>query len=156
MVFSWWRILQNWCTLRFSDDRGNRSQDCCRHRVCFHSHAHEVKNCRHKKVNASCFLAHPTWLSTGWSLLQQLAPFDRDDLLPTPSRIFVGCLKFELRYDTAFALQNRILALVQNGDEQLFAFRATSLWTPHSGRAFLLSDAPALRFPKSDRDFLGG
>ena len=45
----------------------------------------------------------------GWRVLRSAAQYDRDSLLPAPSTNCNGCLPSELRYDTAFAMQDRVL-----------------------------------------------
>ena len=62
----------------------------------------------------------------------------------------------ELRYDAAFAMQNRVLRTLPLDGVPVFHSSSTRFWTPHSGRTFLPNDRAALGFPKSDRDFLGG
>ena len=61
----------------------------------------DVKDVAFRMVHISscCFLSAPSWLSTGWALLQSLADFPRDFLLPAPSSNCSGCLQKELRYD---------------------------------------------------------
>ena len=94
-------------------------------------------------------------MQTGFSLLQHLAPFLRDYLLPLPAANLEGAITREMRYETGYGLQNRVLLHLRDGESQLHILGTTQLWTPHSGRAFLPS-ATASGFEKSDRDFLGG
>ena len=60
-----------------------------------------------------------------------------------------------MRYVTAYALQNRVLALARDGKEKLFKIAITNYWTPHSGRCFLPSVTATLKHEKTQRDFLG-
>ena len=107
-------------------------------------------------VHGPAFLTAPDWLRVGWDLLRQIADFPRDYLLPSPSSCLRGCLRSELRYETGSAVFYRTLCLVQlPGDIRLPSFVA-HYWTPHSGRAFLLSCTSALKVEKTTRDFLGG
>ena len=85
-----------------------------------------------------------------------MAPFERDYLLPSPTENYMQCIQKEMRYDTAYALQNRVLTLARSGNEKLFKVAITNYWTTHSGRCFLPSATAALKYEKSQRDFLGG
>ena len=103
-------------------------------------------------MDPCCFFIHPTWLT----LLQKLAPHDRDYLLPSPATALAGCSRTEIRYDTAYALQGRLMYLLRDADGHFLTRSAPHFWTPHSGRNFLPSAASALDFDKSGRDYLGG
>ena len=52
-------------------------------------------------VSQNCFVKRSEWLSCGWALLKQHADYPRDYLLPMPSGNYKGCVRRELRYDTA-------------------------------------------------------
>ena len=95
-------------------------------------------------------------MQTGFSLLQQLALFPRDNLLPSPATNLTGAIPKEMRYETGYGLQNRVLLHLGDGKERLHIPGTTQFWTPHSGRAFLPSATALLGFDKTDRDFLGG
>ena len=82
--------------------------------------------------------------------------FDRDYLIPSPTTNCNGCLSSELRYDTAYAVQNRVLYFLRKEGTPVFTRVSTSFWTPHSARAFLPSCTKALGVPKEERDYLGG
>ena len=66
------------------------------------------------------------------------------------------CVQKEMRYDTGYALHNRVLVLARSGTEKLFKVAITNYWTPHSGRCFLPSSTAALKYEKSQLYFLGG
>ena len=166
-VYSWWMLLQNWATLRFSDHRGLNPSEVVFREGSFH--ARQARLTRSKTigqdktitskplvVDASCFLSHREWLTKGWSLLQGMANFPRDYLMPAPASHCQSCRKLELRYDAAFAIQNRVLRTLAWDGVPVFHSSSTRFWTPHSGRTFLPSGTAALGFPKSERDFLGG
>ena len=106
--------------------------------------------------DACCFLSHREWLTRGWSLLHGMANFPRDCFMPAPASHCQSCRKLELRYDAAFAMQNRVLRMLARNGFPVFHSSSTRFWTPHSGRTFLPSGTAALGFPKSERDFLGG
>ena len=109
------------------------------------------------RVDASSFISSPQWLSAGWQILNELAPFQRDHLLPAPAGAYDSCLRMELRYVLGYAIQNRLLAsLVDSKGAKVLTAEATVFWTPHSGRSFLLSCTAALGFPREERDYFGG
>ena len=51
-------------------------------------------------VHGLAFITVTNWLRTGWDLLKNMADFQRDFLLPTPSSCLKCCLRSELRHDT--------------------------------------------------------
>ena len=73
-----------------------------------------------------------------------------------PSGNLKGCVHRELRYDTAYALQRRVMEVLTTGQERVFSQGVGHYWTPHSGRNFIPSAAAALNIKKTDRDMLGG
>ena len=150
-VYSWWILLQCWGTLRLglSPDtaRLTRSKTIgSDKRVTF----------RLVAVSSHCFVAESSWLPVGWSLLKSKADYRRDYILPAPASGYKGCVRRELRYEAASAVQTRIFLTLHVGGELLFRHRAAKYWTPHSPRNFLPSAAAALNVPKADRDMLGG
>ena len=107
-------------------------------------------------ISERCYIRKQDWLSCGWRLLTTRADFQRDYLLPMPSGNLRGCVHRELRYDTAYALQRRVMEVLTTGQERVFGHGVGHYWTPHSGRNFLPSAAAALNIEKTDRDMLGG
>ena len=64
-------------------------------------------------------------------------------------------MRRELSYDTACALQKRVMDVLVSDGQKLFAHgtgRTGHFWSPH----FFPSAAPALNVDKKDRDMLGG
>ena len=104
-------------------------------------------------IDACCFFSRRDWLTKGWSLLQGMANFPRDYLMPLHH---IASRKMELRYGAAFAMQNRVLRTLALDIVPVFHSSSTRFRTPHSGLTFLPSATAALGFPKSERDFLGG
>ena len=84
-------------------------------------------------------------------MLTSIADFQRDYLLPAPATNYQGCLRREIRYDTAFAIQRKVLSSQKIGGEGPLQF-----WTPHSGRTFMPSATAALGIEKGERNYLGG
>ena len=81
---------------------------------------------------ASCWSIVVVFFFGSWSVLRKLAAFDRDYLLPTPSRL-ADAWKCNKMLD--FSVQSRILTVLRVGDDDLFNFTVTLLWTPHSPSA---------------------
>ena len=163
-VYSWWMLVQNYATLRFSDHRGLNPGEVTFREGSFHAHLTRSKTIGQDKtitskplvIDACCFFSHRAWLTRGWSLLQGMANFPRDYLMPAPASHCQSCRKLELRYDASFAMKNRVLRMLARNGVPVFHSSSTRFWTPHSGRTFLPSATAALGFLKSERDFLGG
>ena len=64
--------------------------------------------------------------------------------------------KIELKYDTGFSMQHRIISLLLLEGSALVPPQLTGFWTLHSGRAFMPSGCAALQFPRDQRNYLGG
>ena len=105
-------------TLRFDDHRGIKPED-----VSFVGGSMTALLTRSKTlgsdravysrrvhINSCCFLKKREWLE-GWRVLRTSADYERDYLLPAPSTNCNGCLRGELRYKSAFAMQNRVFAI---------------------------------------------
>ena len=107
-------------------------------------------------VSEHCYVRKQNWLSSGWQVISQKADFPRDYPLWMPSGNLKGCLQRELRYDTAYALQRRVMDVLASDGQKLFTHGVGHFWSPHSGRNFLPSAAGAINVDKCDRDMLGG
>ena len=106
-------------------------------------------------IDASCFIERKEWLHEGWRVLCTAADFHQDYLLPSPTTNCNGCHPSELRYDTAYAMQNRVLYSLQKEGNAVFSRVSTSFWTPHSARAFLPSCTKVLGVAKEERRLFG-
>ena len=163
-VFSWWLLVQNWATLRFSDHTEILPSSVKIDVTGFSAQLTRSKTLGDDRTVASrplvidrcCYLAVAGWMQEGWRLLKDMADYPRDYLIPFPSSNLHGCRRRELSFDTASAMQNRVLRMVKSNDEFLFCPSATRFWTPHSNRTFMPSATATLGFEKSVRDFLGG
>ena len=90
-VYSWWMLVQKWATPRFSDHRGLNPGEV--REGSFHARLTRSKTIGQDKtitskplvIDACCFLSHREWLTRGWSLLQGMANFPRDYLMPAPA-----------------------------------------------------------------------
>ena len=163
-VYAWWMLVQSWGTLRLSDHHGISPNSVTVSSSCFSAVLTRSKTIGADKsirsrpvtIASCCYFTEPTWLQAGFSLLQQLAPFTRDYLLPSPASSLAGAITTEMRYETGYGLQNRVLLHLQSEGEQLHVPGTTQFWTIHSGRAFLPFATALLGLEKSDRDYLGG
>ena len=164
-VYAWWLLLQCWATLRFSDHRGLIPDEgfevkgnmlSTRLQRSKTIGSDKTVTSRSVVVSPACFAKRAQWLSCGWALLKQHADYPRDYLLPMPSGNYKGCVRRELRYDTAHALQVKVLQSLRTRGEPLLSPQTAQYRTPHSGRNFLVSAASAIGVPKPDRDMLGG
>ena len=82
-------------------------------------------------MHACCFVNLQSWIQVGWNLLQTMANYGRDYLMPAPSTSLSGCSRRELTFVTAFARLNRILRLVKLQGHKVFHHAVTEHWTPH-------------------------
>ena len=87
-------------------------------------------------------------MSTGLELRREMADFPAGRLAPGSDIELSGCLRVELRYDTGFAIQGRILEVLEIDGQRPFKLPGASVWTPHSGRSFMPSSTAAFRVPK--------
>ena len=131
-----WLLIQNWATLRFSDHRLILPSSVKIDETGFSAQLARLKTLGSDRTVASrplvidrcCFLAVAGRMQEGWRFLTDVADYPRDYLIPFPSSNGHGCGRRELSYDTASAMQNRVLRMVRLGDEPLFcAFRHTVL-----------------------------
>ena len=66
--------------------------------------------------------------------------------MSAPSSSLTGCTRTEVRYDTAFAMQNRIFNILCIGKNRLPTCPVSSLWTLHTSRTFMQSCKAAFWF----------
>ena len=141
-MYAWWVLIQNWGTLRFSDHRGIDPSSVVITKAGFSAILSRSKTIGTDKsigsrpltIAACCYISVPTWMQEGFTLLQQ----------PSPATDLSGAITKEMRYETGYGLQNRVLLQLNVDEERLHIPGTTQFWTPHSGRAFLPS-ATALR-----------
>ena len=122
-LHSWRTLLQNWATLRFDDHRGIEFASVRVSQLRLQARLTRSKTTGSDKtvlgrpvvVDSICFVSEPRWLEAGWKVMKQIADFERDYLVPAPSRNFRGARRMELRCDAGFAIQNRVLSLTTCG-----------------------------------------
>ena len=66
--------------------------------------------------------------------------------MSAPSSSLTGCTRTEVRYDTAFAMQNRIFNILCIGKNRLPTYPVSSLWTLHTSQTFMQSCKAAFWF----------
>ena len=89
------------------------------------------------------------------NLLQAKAPYGRDYILPAPTKNYKGVQCKELRNDTAFAVQTRLLRSLSFRGSRLVNVTFTHFCTPHSGRFFLPTAASVLEVSTQDKNVMG-
>ena len=108
-------------------------------------------------VGKDSFLCNPDWLHKGFKLLQQLAPFERDYLLPRGSRDLTGVAKQMARYEDASGAGAAVLRDLDKADMsgKLLLPEFATFWTEHSERNLLSSVLVFMDVEKSKRDLVG-
>ena len=133
-AFAWWLLIQSWATLSFSDHRGIVPNSVKIDETGLSAQLTRSKTLGADRTVASpplvidrcCYLAVTGWMQEGWRVLKDVADYPpRDYLNPFPSSNGHGCKRRELSYETASAMQNRVLRMVKLGDEPLFCPSAT-------------------------------
>ena len=123
-VYSRWTLVQTWGTLRCSDHRGVHLNDVRMVEATFSTKLTRSKTkgldkdvtCRPTVIDSFCYWTESRWMHAGWTLLKELAAFPRDYLMPAPTTNYQEFLKIELRYDTVYVIQNRVLMALIGAD----------------------------------------
>ena len=128
--------------LRFNDHRGLSPSDIRVSASEFRSRFTRSKKKSLSKpvvVDSTCYVGEATQMIEGCKLLNRLTPHTRDYLITKPSTNLQGCTCSEMRFGTAYAPLNCLLAVLKARGEVLSEFPMTVFWTPHSGRASMPS-----------------
>ena len=163
-LFSWWMILQCWCTLmflKFRDHRGVSPTSVTIQGTSLSATlnwsktigADKTTRSRQLTVESNCHIHHSDWLSIGWLIA---APFSRDFFLPGPAKALTGCTKAELRLDAACAMQSRLMYILPAYDGILFTQCVPRFGHNIRTEIFYPAHLLALGFSKADRDVLSG
>ena len=139
-LYSWWMILQCWCTLRFCDHRGSSPASATVQGSSLPATLSWSKTVGADSSRRSgplvkgpcCYIHHAGWPSTGWRLLSESTLFTRDNFLPGPSKALAGRTKTEVRHDAACAIQSRVMRI---HPASLHLVCTTVLVTPSSSSA---------------------
>ena len=127
-LYAWFYLLQTWCSLRFDDHRGLepgllRNTETSLTGVLTRSKTHGPdKRIQRKPIflDKSCWFAVKNWCDVGFNLLQELAPYDRDCLLPSPGHNHAGIREAEMSHDAGLATTTSLhRGLVANGQQLL-------------------------------------
>ena len=106
-------------------------------------------------LDKSCWCAVKNWCDVGFNLLQELAPNERDYLLPSPGPNYGGIREAEKSHDAGLATTSSLhRGLVAEG-QQLLDPALCVYWTPHSPRSFMATCCAALGVAKAERNVLG-
>ena len=101
-------------------------------------------------VHPCCYMSKSGWILEGWAVLKTAADCGGEYPLPSPATHCNGCLRSELRYDSVFALQNRVLHSLQVDKFPIIPRTSTTFWTPHSCPSATMS-----LVPREELDCLG-
>ena len=164
-AYAWWQLMAAWASLRFDDHRGLApSGISLRDGRFFGALARSKTTGPGKKVltlpvvvSRVAYLAYPDWLATGWRLWVRLAPHVRDYLLARPTVDLEGTLPVELSYtESAWLLRGLLAGLPRFGEAlQGSVEPLIPLFTQHSGRCWLASQAALLGVPEARLNYLG-
>ena len=136
-LYSWWMILQCWCTLRFCDHRSSPAsatvQGSSLPATLSWSKTVGADSSRRSGPlvkGPSCYIHHAGWPSR--RLQSESTLFNRDNFLPGPSKALAGRTKTEVRHDAAYAIQSRVMRVLP---ASLHPVCTTVLVTPSSSSA---------------------
>jgi len=164
-AYAWWQLMAAWASLRFDDHRGLAPSGISLRDGRFFGTLTRSKTTGPGKkvltlpvvVSRVAYLAHPDWLATGWRLWVRLAPHVRDYLLARPTVDLEGTLPVELSYtESAWLLRGLLAGLPRFGEAlQGSVEPLIPLFTQHSGRCWLASQAALLGVPEARLNYLG-
>ena len=103
------------------------------------------------------FLDKNYWFAVkiGFNILQELAPYEREYLLPSPEHNHAGIREVEVSYDASLATTTSLhRGFVAEGQELLDPALCV-YWTPHSPWSFMATCCAALGVAKAERNVLG-
>ena len=102
------------------------------------------------------YLHQQAWLKTGFDLIKQVAPFDRDYLLPCGTKDLAGVIHQLARYEDAAGAGSALLGDLRTptGDK-LLDESLRGFWTEHSERNLLSSVLVFTGADKTQRDMVG-
>ena len=145
-LFSWYRLLRVWVTLRFDDHRGllpdtlrmvsgSVRGTLVRTKT---SGAGKRREELYLHIDALAYISQPTWHKVGMELWPSVNS-PRDYFLMLPSYNFHGVVALEAQYADCQALCNRLhkSILHQDGSPVLPMPDCEAFWTQHGDRATL-------------------
>ena len=157
--YAFWRCLECWGALRFSDHRGLSPTDCSLTDTAFKGMLTRTKTTgRDKKVlnralhvDRRCWLLTPDWLDVGWELWQKSAPGRGISSCQYRHEHLSTGRNTSVRYAEVTVLSQVL------GDGARAQRREKLLCNDvHSPRAFLTSCTGCLRYPRHWQDAVGG
>jgi len=164
-AYAWWQLLAAWGSLRFDDHRGLAPSGITLRDGRFYGTLTRTKTTGPGKkvltlpvvVSRVAYLVYPDWLVSGWRLWERLAPFVRDYLLARPTSDLEGVAPVELSYsESAWLLRGLLAGLPRFGEALLGSVEPLiPLFTQHSGRCWLSSQAALLGVSEARLNYLG-
>ncbi len=164
-VYSFWKLLQAWASLRFDDHRGLSPSSLRREDGGLVGELSRTKTSGADKkiesrpiaISAEAYIEHPRWAATGLDILHRITPPDRDYLLSSPCKDFEGVQSRPLTYAAAAGWSRALIfQLMDELDSGAVAALVGKHYTEHSMRAWLPSAAQAVGAPESHLEVLGG
>ena len=164
-VTRFWRCLESWAALRFSDHRGFSPSSCSLTETAFKALLTRTKTTgvdkkvqsRVSHVDRECWLKNSNWVDIGWKIWEESAPWERDYFLPVPTKALNHWERYECKYAEATVLSQVLGAnLALNGEKLLCEGFPGRLWREHSPRAFLTSCTGCLEYQSNWQDAIGG
>ena len=125
-LYAWFYLLQTWCSLRSDDHRELepgllRNSETSLTGVLTRSKRHGPDNRILRKpafLDKNCWFEVKNWCDVGFDLLQELALYERDYLLPSPGQNHGGIGEAEMSYDAGLATTTRLHSgLVADGQQ---------------------------------------
>ena len=182
-LYDWTKLIRHWACLRWSDTRfappklarwtvEGLSMVLTRTKT---TGPGKKVDLVYAYVSVKAFIQHPEWLTIGWHLFKELAPWDRDYWLPLPTSSLDGFKdkfpKFnealllnrragsELRAITATRLATGVVydpMVNEDGSkEKLFETYAQIYWKLHGDRSGFVNWLIVLGYPKDIRSVAG-
>ena len=144
-IWAWIKLVKVWASLRWSDVQAILPQELRLIEGRLSTILRRTKTSGPNRqvkelpvcVSEKAYFAKPTWIKTGFDLLQFHVRYKRDYLVPTASYA-------DAMVATAGLLSAMQLPQVTQG-----------YWTEHSGRAVIPTGLSVLEAPPSDKDILG-
>ncbi len=152
-AYAWWKLVQTWAALRFDDHGGMSPSNASltREGLVFDLTRTKTTGCgkkverRPSGVSCQAYLVVADWLEKGWTLWQDLAPYERDYFLVAPRPDLQQTIARELKYGEAAGWSRALLRLLLlDLAEHSVVDAAAASFTEHSGRSFLVSAALSL------------
>lgn len=146
-AYAWWKNLQAWATLRYSDHQGLLPSSLRLAEGTLRGQLLRTKTTGPDKkigsrafvVSAACYLQDPSWLSVGFALWSEFLT-ERSYVLCLPTADLSATISLEASYADASAMSRALLSRLNSQQLRLCASQplllkeALGYWTEYSGR----------------------